>query len=432
MFHTTAFLKRALTGAAAFAMAVAGFSGAGQAANNKGFDTIPLTITNNTGYDGDIYVYAWGQWPAQAPSTWYYVTNADGDVSTYAYMPTYENVGFSIGSGKSVTIQIPQLVASRVYFSLGKPMKIVAGTTGAPSTPSGWTKGGPNMDTVFDWFEYSWEPAGNTDPFLNGNTTQVDMLGLPMKLTFSGDGPPPSYKSGYSQTRGFTNPNARSKIFAAIQKKNVSKQYRRLLLAKKAKIPTRIISPYNGIKYGVFNKNQLSGYINSVWKKYRRAHMVATTTAGTPANQPAVTYKFLGKVRGNRLTFDRVSPAPAVNNVATFMKPTSQQAFQGWGPTQTYPAGSAEGAQAAALGTFLQAGLMRTTILKKANISACPKNTKKAYYRNKPVNFYSKIIHLYALKHQAYGFGYDDMCNQASDMQVFNPTGVKVTLLPLD
>jgi hypothetical protein len=269
-----------------------------------------------------------------------------------------------------------------------------------------------------------------TDPFLNGNTTQVDMLGLPMTLTFNGDGPGPKYKPGYSQTRGFKNPATRPNILAAFKK--AGKPFNKLVQDPTAEVPLRILSPYNGIAYDVFPKNQMKKYINSVWKKYQtggRTSMTAKTTAGTPANVPAITYRFQGQVTGKSLTFDRIAPLPKIESFATFAKPSTLQAYMGWSPSQTYPPKSAKAAQAAALGTFLQAGLMRTTIKAKGNISACP--GAKAYYKNKPVNGYSKIIHQYALKHKAYGFGYDDMCGQASDMQVFNPTSVSVTLLPV-
>lgn len=405
--------NRMRVGALALAAGL-GLAASAEAANNLGLDTLPLTIVNNSGLSTPMYVYIW----AEYNSANYYVSAANGTMTKLTSTGgKFQPFGLSAGTAKTYTVQIPKLSAVRVYVSYGRQMQVNVGSNGSPSTPVGWAKSDPNLTTLFDWFEYTWVDGGNANlppnsTNLNGNATQVDMLGLTMMLRLKGVD---ATNKPILTAAGFNTATARQNIMTALQK--APAPWRNLVIKGSGNVPVRAISPYNGMAYGTFPTNQLAGYINQVWHKYRKPLMRTTTNAG------GVTGNFVGVVQGNNLVF---SQPHTTGQTVTFAKPTSLMAYQAYPGTVPAGASATLKAQAAQIETYVQAALMRTTMLKNGNISSCP--SPKTYYVNKPVNMYSKIIHQYAFKRQAYGFGYDDNCNQASDYTVFNPTGVQLTI----
>lgn len=396
-------------------IAVAGQSKA-EAANNLGLKTLPLTILNRSGLGQDMYVYIW----ANYNNKFYYISNVNGDMTQFkSTNGKFANFGINAGKAKRFVVQLPQLSASRVTISYGKPMQVMV-SGGAPSTPIGWSKSDPNLNTLFDWFEYTWAdvapgsqpalPANSTS--LNTNATQVDMFGLPMMIRMNGVDP---NNNPQTTAAGFNKPGARQGIVRALAK--APAPWRNLVVRNANKFPVRVISPYNGMDFGSFPQNQLDPYINQVWARYTKPGLVATT------NATGVNATFTGLVQNGNLVF---SIPHAAGQTVTFAKPTSQMAYQGYLGTVPAGASSTLQAQAAQLATYIQAALLRSTMLTVPNISSCP--GVNAYYVNNPINWYSKIIHQYAYKKLAYGFGWDDNCNQASDYTVFNPKGVQLII----
>src|SRR5262249_35707156 len=145
-----------------------------------------------TGRD-DIYYYIVGTTdPINAAFKWYFVSDAKGNCTK---CPFGTNQTYSVPlPGNDVTIGYPRLSSVRVYFSFGKKLFLdVFPINGIPTSPAGWVKD-TNYNTLFDWMELTWEKNLNEDKTfhdftLGGNTTQVDMFGLPMKLQLTGYGP---------------------------------------------------------------------------------------------------------------------------------------------------------------------------------------------------------------------------------------------------
>ncbi len=385
-----------------------------EAANNIGLDTVPLVIVNKSGSTEDMYVYIWANYNGK----FYYVSNANGDMTQFTSTNNqFQPFGLNAGTAKRYTVQLPQLSAARVTVSYGKAMQVLVSSTGSPSTPVGWSSSDPNLHTLFDWFEYTWADGGNANlppnsTNLNANATQVDMLGLTMMVQMTGVD---ALNNPTRTAAGFNKPAARQNIMTALAK--APKPWRNLVVRDASKFPVRIISPYNGMAFGTFPQNQLAPYINKVWSRYLKPGLIATTNAG------GVNTTFTGLVKNNQLVF---SVPKVTGQTVTFAKPTSLMAYQAYPGTVPAGASATLQAQAAQLETYIQAALLRTTMLTVPNISSCP--GVKAYYVNNPINRYSQIIHQYAYKKQAYGFGYDDNCNQASDYTVFNPTGVRLVI----
>ena len=50
-------------------------------------------------------------------------------------------------------------------------------------------------------------------------------------------------------------------------------------------------------------------------------------------------------------------------------------------------------------------------------------------YGNPPVNEYAKLWHTNGIDGHAYGFGFDDTCDQSSFNLIFNPTQLTITLV---
>lgn len=406
------------TRAAAIAAVVAALTsgGAAHADNNKGMETVPLTITNKSGLPGAWYVFVTG---SDANGTYWYVTDASGDVSAFpGGTAPYKQYGMAFTKAQSTTLNVPKLSNTRIYVSYDRKMWMQP-SAGVPSTPAGWESTDKNYATLFDWAEYTWTDVAQPSNFqtsLNGNLTQVDMLGLPMLLEFAGQN---ANQKNVVTAAGFSNPKSRPQIFAALAAAGTPWS-RLAIIPGRGGLPLRAIAPYHGMAVGVFPKNQLAGYINQVFSNYASKTMVANT------NADGVNATFNAKVAGNKLTFTQKG---ASANAFTFAKPTSNQAYSGYPPT--YPAGASGTlqAQGAQVGTMVQAAFMRGTMITEPTISDCPGTS--AYYVNDPINMYSKIMHLYAYQHKAYGFGYDDVCNQSSDFTVFDPTGIELTIQPV-
>ncbi len=416
------FVARVAAAAALLAVMIAA-EPAHAATNNQNQETVPLTIYNRSGLPGTWYVLVTGQ--DNSTGQYWYVSDTSGDVSSFpygtkpSYVSPYKQYGIAFTKKTAITLNVPTLTATRIYVSYGRKMWIQP-TKGVPSTPNGWQSTDKNYSTLFDWAEYTWNDVAQPSNFqtsLNGNLTQVDMLGLPMLLEFAGAS---ATKPSVVTRAGFSSPKSRSQIFAAFAAAGAP--WSNLVARPGRGIPLRVNSPYNGMKAGVLPKNQLAGYINKVFSTYGSKTMVANTNA-----IPGPDVTFNGKVSGGNLVFTQEGNSA---NTVIFAKPTSNQAYSGYGPSNLAPNGTPLQLQGSQIGTMVQAGFMRGTMITEPTISACPGTS--AYYVNAPVNMYAKIMHQYAYQHKAYGFGYDDRCNQSSDESVFDPTEMALTIMPID
>jgi hypothetical protein len=88
-----------------------------------------------------------------------------------------------------------------------------------------------------------------------------------------------------------------------------------------------------------------------------------------------------------------------------------------------------------AVSARLQGALMRTTLLVNNSLddpAVFPGATgcvKSQFYVNPPVNMYAKLWHAAGIDGKAYGFGFDDSCDQSSFELIYNPTRLTITLL---
>lgn len=378
--------------------------------NNIGLKTMRLRLINHTNHGGNLFLYVVGQVPSQGGKN-YYLANRNGNVQPVPVLSTPTSLALNLGKGETTDVQLPQMSAMRIYVSLGKALVVTSGAVGgAPSTPSGWTKGedNKNFDTLFDWGEFTWVDNAPSAPFastIGGNVTQVDMFGLGIRVALRGKD-----DSGTVRTVASGFNDVRKQIFANF--KNAGAPWSRLVMGPNRTIPLRIISPYHGMALGVFPKNFQQAYINEVFRTYvsDRKAIVGTVSGRT----------YRGFVVNNELVFKQADGA----NTFKFAKPTTDDVFQNNMPPIPNPAGPS-GDDGRAIGSLLGGALVRTTLLERANLNACKVDE---FYKKTPVNKYGKIFHKHAIRHLAYSFGYDDTCEQSSYIQINDPASMTMTL----
>ncbi|WP_454915376.1 beta-1,3-glucanase family protein [Xanthobacter sediminis] len=392
------------------AIAATGCAAGAHAANPASL--LPVTITNQTGYTGTIYVTVYGSTNPAQNGTWYYVSSAGAATKftpSKSKTPQYKSYGFSF-KGKSASIKVPMLQSARVYFSFCSPVMLSVDDTGRPSTPDGWTiANNKNFSTLFDFAEYTWIPntgaGGGTQIWVD--TTQVDAFALPIRMALTGK---PGGKTTHL-TGGFDSPTAGPSIITAMTKAGAP--WKSLIINDSKKQPIRIISPVHAMLEPTsspyyFKTNYWDSYINSVFKEYAKPKTSFSINTGAGI--------YTGVVKNNQMVLTpKGGGTPTV-----FGKPTSQYLWGNGAPPIS-------GGNVATLQKYIQAAFLRSTFLTNNNLSAC--NAKP--YTSAPINQYSKLIHQYAYQQEAYTFPYDDVCSQSSTISLLQPTSLNLTLFPI-
>lgn len=376
--------------------------------NNIGRELLPVTIANQTKRN-DLYFYVVGTTDPQNPEHhWHYLKSLDGTVAQCT--PSNGEITYSIPLPKqqSISLHLPRLSGMRLYFSFEKPLQVTVGPNGIPSSPAGWLRDS-NFGTLFDWIELTWEINSATDMTLGGNTTQVDMFGLPFALTLTGVDP---QGTALTEQGGFHAAGTRNKILRALQ--DAPLPWSQLVVRNETTgFATRVVSPYHGMEMGLFPRTQLDDYINRVWKKYATETLTATAEG----------VQFEGKVSDDKFVFtarDHDHHDGHDGESIVFTRPDTFTVYtSGPSPMKASP-------KAGVLQAALQAGFMRSTLLVGSVLPCCD---SALYYQSEPINLYAKTFHEYGSDGGAYAFGFDDVCSKSSFIIVHNPESAQLTLL---
>jgi Beta-1,3-glucanase len=413
-------LRRALARAMSLAVFLAGIwlpSLALGAVNNEGLELVPFTVNVNSITPLHVFAYIKGAVAQKSvtyqPNTVVYVTNQKGDV-TITPVISSGSLALDLGTAATTSMMLPKLKGMRIYFSIGAPLLVSESEMGGDPDilGGGWTPGGANYNTIFDWAELDWqnEPA-NTHGYLTrfgGNVTQVDQFGFPMYLQIAGTDPATDKK--VTLNAGID--NTLSTIMGAYMA--LGTPWTNLVVTSGGPPPLfRVIAPYHGIGLGTFPSNFLDAYIGQVWSYYKTNTMIAS----------AENSSYTGSTASGNLVFSE-------NGVPKFQfsMPSTLTVFENEVYSKNAILISTEprtAEKAGVVATFLGAGFMRTVLIANPDITACQVNQ---FYANAPVNQYAKLWHQYQYNHKAYAYGYDDTCSQSSYIVVVEPTAVTITL----
>jgi hypothetical protein len=409
-------------------------------ANNRGLETIPFQILNQSGLKAPLYVWVQGIIPDTNPNEYVYVSDFKGNVTEIP--KGSKKLTFSmVLPGDDTTIALPRLIALRVYLSFGEELFTDTNAEGNPTSPSGWSPGDPlqgeNYSKLFDFFELTWTRDDPTTTSLGANLTQLDFLGLALQL--DNYGYKPDLKTAEHLTSGFEG-NARSSIFNAIQE--LGEPWSKLILPAInptfPDTPLRVFCPYHGMELDLFPTDQLEKYINDVWSYYTKNQLLVTVLGGG----------YAGLVQSDGPDKDLFIFEPP--------KESAQESVKIQNPNTNHHEGFVSGSKdvylcqvqldvvppnplpvdAEQIARNLGAGFMRSTlgqgVINGVNLDSLPLcNAVGQYYQHEPVNQYAAAIHKHSILGKAYAFGYDDVCEQSSVGITKNPTKLVLTVQPV-
>ena len=298
---------------------------------------------------------------------------------------TYANYSIPLSQCKQFTV--PVITSARIYLSVGSPMFLqsagnpVSGYVGASvDNPSD-----PNADVYFDFVEMNIDPNA-----FNGNTTRVDMFGLPLQLRLQGQG-------GFDQTVGET--ESRAALFQEYAAQ-VPSQFQALVRA-----PYRIVAPAHGnFGSGGANASYMDAYIQQIWNQYTNSTLTFTDGQGT----------FSGHVVNGQFQFTDGQGTYYIN-----AKPTTAMvlADDGVFNDATNAAAGVPTAKQLQIQAQLGAALNRHV----AENPALWTNSAN-YYKSGPANYYAQFWHAHSINGLSYGFSYDDVNGNSTLLGAANPS----------
>lgn len=360
--------------------------------------TIPLTITNNSGRPGPVYLYDLGTQLSSGQQGWADANGAFHAWPTGGNPPTPAPDASIAGpaNGQSVTIRMPKF-SGRLYFSYGQKL-VFKVTTGGLVQPAVQNPSDPNRDILFNWTEYTLNDAG-----LWINSTQVDMVSAPYAVGVR-------LADGSVKTTGHFKPGGYTGFFDALRARPGG--WAGLIQTRSDGTVLRALSPGHGIETGALPRTAMDDYINRVWQKY-----TASTLTVTPfGDQPGTRY--FGRVSGDVMNFTNSSGAV----VTSFQKPDSDSVF-GCYKLLDAPNDLVRGP----ISRTLCAGFNRSTLL--VNPSQ-PDTSAANFYQDAVTNHYARALHDRMADGRAYAFAFDDVGNHESLVNDGDPQQAYITLDP--
>ncbi|MCW2503596.1 MAG: sugar hydrolase [Actinomycetia bacterium] len=344
--------------------------------------SLPVTFTNNSGRSEQVYLYVMGQ---SLTSNQLGYGDSAGNFHAWGggSLPPSPAPDVAItgpANGQSMTFRIPKL-SGRVYFSYGAKLKffLVPTPNGTglvqpdPVNPSD-----PNVNTLFDWSEYTYNDAG-----IWLNSSQVDMLSIPHAVGVK-------KSDGTTISTGRMVAGGRNSFFGALAGQPGGWAN---LAVMRSGWPLRALSPLKGIQAGKLPANIIDSYISQAWSTYASK----TLTVQPFGDQPNT--KYFGRTSGNTMNFTNSSGAV----VTSFNKPTSADVF-GCAGNLDAPNDLVRGP----ISRTLCAALNRGTL---AAVATQPDNNAADFYKVTACNQYARKIHARMVDGKAYAFAFDDVGN---------------------
>lgn len=349
--------------------------------------TLNIQLKNNTS-SNQVYASITGL--ALDKNNALFLLTSDGKTPYYPAQPgkdlasLEQNVAIRLGNpGSAVTATVPHLAGSRIYFSIGEPLKFLlnrGGNGAALVAPSINNPADPNFNIQWSFCEFTYDPGQ-----LFCNITYVDFVSLPISLSLT-------ERSGNTQNvTGFSG-NGLDTMANHLKSQAASdhQPWDALIYAPKGQI-VRILSPNNAIlgKPSLF-AGYYEPYVDQVWSKYNSDTLSIDTQNGDWGT-------FRGKVEQNRLiTFPKPNGQPF-----KFAKPSTADIFSCSSGPFNLP-----NDEFGNIGARIAAGLNRSTMLTS---DVQPGASPASYYKGSPTNHYSRIVHAVNEDRLGYAFPYDDV-----------------------
>lgn len=311
-------------------------------------------------------------------TTWSYVT----DSGTLEPLGSSGNVKFySLQDLPAITV--PEIVSARAYFGMGAPLVIKIVPDGFQGPDPG-NPTDPNAKLYYDWIEFTF--SNNT---FHGNTTQVDQFGFPLTIELA--------SSAGTEKVGIA--GGRAGIFTNFPD-HVPAEFQGLVQA-----PYRIIAPFHGsFTSGGANADYFHDYIEEIWANYAKQPLVFRLPQG----------KFTGRVHDDQFVFtENGQPTKYVVG-----KPTSPEVFACNG---VFATGSD-------IEKVIEAQLAAAFNRRVMNDGSKFCNTAAYYPSGKTANWYAEFWHPISLRKKAYGFPFDDVCNQSTLVAGTSPVSLNISL----
>lgn len=358
-------------------------------------DTIPLTITNDSGRGDQVFVYVLGETGGELG-----YSDADGAFHAWPDVggtpePAPDAAIAGPANGEEITIDMPKL-SGRVYFSYGEKLDFKIVNDGQLVQPAVQNPDDPNRDILFNWTEYTLNDSG-----LWINSTQVDFFSAPYQTGLRSS-------SGDLMHTGMLKPDGFENVISSLSQQD---GWDGLAQTGPDGDVLRVLSPGHGVGTGQVDSTILSDYVDRVWSKYSSEPLTVVPYGDQPDN------KFTGTVSGDTMTFTDTSGA----QVATFPKPDGESIFGCAGDL------AAPNDDVGAIARTLCAGFNRSSLLES---STQPTDDPAGFYQDSVTNYYAKFIHEQMANGKAYAFAFDDVVNQESLVHDGDPTEAFIQLDP--
>ena len=307
--------------------------------------------------------------------------------------------------------------SGRIYLSVGAPRLPFTPLSGSQYTapvPNAF----PGMLTLFDWIEFSYDASGN----FNGNTTQVDQFGFPLLL----DGAPGGVLQGQFKLSRPAVLNAVAALGTAFDQSvpiTAPSAYPAGIAALRVLSPKTITSQngYSGPLLSYFNNTITSWYSN--WQ----TTPLVTTDQSTGSYTGIVTGGALTFYQGAYATLAELQAAnlPVAFTVGSGSSP-GIPSYDVWQCANSLAMGSA-----AALNVqkMIAAAFNRGVMNYALDDVTCQNAAGTFYPAGGIYNSWAALFHQQVSSNGlAYGFPYDDVCNQNPSISLSATQSVTVTL----
>jgi Beta-1,3-glucanase/Carbohydrate binding module (family 6) len=358
--------------------------------------TLDVLLKNTT--SGTLYAFVKGNLNGQLC-----IIQSDGRTQYFppspsnTVQPLAVDCAISVGPpGSTKTLQIPQLSASRIYFSVDKPLRFFLNPGPALVEPSVTNASDPNLNTVWGFAELTLNSQQ-----LYANISYVDFVSIPIALSLTNAAGQVKSVTGISR-------DGLNTVCNKLQQQHQSDGagWDQLIVKTPSGQNLRALSPNLGRVAAAWLFNgYFEPYVSQVWEKYK----ITPLTVDTQSSFGVVN----GQVSNNALTFA---------GLGSFAPPSTGDIFSNsTGPFVTNTAAMA------ALTPRIAASLARSTLLLTDSIPEDP----SFFYKNPITDHYSRILHEVNIDGRGYAFPYDDVMKSGGPDQsgaVFDPNPALLTI----